>query len=48
MIKKAVVEEGKSPAAESGRPCTLVINNEPVMTKEAATKLEMPSVKIED
>lgn len=48
MIKKAVVEEDRSPSVEDGRPCKLVINNEPVMTKAAAEKLELPKIEITD
>lgn len=48
MIKKAVVEESVSPSQEDGKPCKLVLNGEPVMTKEAADKLKLPVVNIEE
>lgn len=48
MIKRAVVEEDKSPSVETGKPCKFVVNGEPVLTKEASTKLELPKIEIED
>ncbi len=48
MIKKAVVLENVSPSTETGKPCNLVVNNEPVLTKSAAEKLKMPEIPIEE
>lgn len=48
MIKKAVVEEKVSPSVESGEPCRRVYMGEPVMSKQAAEKLVLPKVPIEE
>lgn len=50
MIKKAVVEKGKSPCVDTGKPCTQIKGGEPCITKTASEirNINTLSIDIED